>query len=441
MSRLGRYVERIRRVPVALVAVIASALLLRAFLVPLNAYLTNGYQDENDWKHWMTAIHQHGVLNVFRTSDTDYVGYHWVLWLLTLVYDAVGGPYSETSRSLHVLIKMPSLVFDVALIAIVYEATALLAQELDAVHVPRLALIGAAVIAFQPAVVYDSAIWAQTDAAITAAMLAALLLVASGRHEWGWGVWMLGFLLKPQPVLVVPVLVVLTFRLGGPLALARSWIVAGIVFVLVLSPWFLHGDGMRIERIYRQLFFADYGRLSSAAWNFWWFIDALAHRPGPTEHVMGLPLIKWRYLGGLLSLASAAVACGWLWSRTTLRGALVAGSYLAFAFYVVPVSTHDRYLYPFLGLMLPVVVLERRWLPLYAGASLTLMLNMFFSAPPVQSWAGRWIDSPLSYVVAGANVAMFAAFTAVLLPGAVRNAGALTLRLWRRTPARVPAAA
>jgi hypothetical protein len=36
------------------------------------------------------------------------------------------------------------------------------------------------VIAFQPVVLYDSAVWAQTDAAVTVAMLLAIVLVATG---------------------------------------------------------------------------------------------------------------------------------------------------------------------------------------------------------------------------------------------------------------------
>ena len=48
----------------------------------------------------MEHIHSGGVLNIFRTTNTDYVGYHWVLWLLTLVYEVMGGPYnSSTLRS------------------------------------------------------------------------------------------------------------------------------------------------------------------------------------------------------------------------------------------------------------------------------------------------------------------------------------------------------
>ena len=71
-----------------LIAIVLAALLLRVALLPLYARLPNGYLDEGFWKFWMRTIHEHGVLNIFRATDPDYVGYQWVLWLLSLVFSA-----------------------------------------------------------------------------------------------------------------------------------------------------------------------------------------------------------------------------------------------------------------------------------------------------------------------------------------------------------------
>ena len=80
--------------------------------------------------------------------------------------------------------KVPSIIFDVILILTVHWATATLLR-LEGRQSPAVVrwapLAAAAVVAFQPAVLYDSAVWAQTDSAITAAMLAAIVLAASGR--------------------------------------------------------------------------------------------------------------------------------------------------------------------------------------------------------------------------------------------------------------------
>jgi hypothetical protein len=59
-----------------LIALLIVAFAIRLPLLPLWAYLDKGFNDEGFWKNWMVAIHQHGLLNIFRTTDTDYVGYH-----------------------------------------------------------------------------------------------------------------------------------------------------------------------------------------------------------------------------------------------------------------------------------------------------------------------------------------------------------------------------
>lgn len=437
----------IRFVRPGLGMVIVAGVTLRVLLAPLYAHLPNHFTDEMFWKQWMLAIHERGVLNIFRASSTDYVGYHWILWMLASIYGVIGGPYTASTPSLHVLIKMPSILFDVVLIVVVYHATRLVVGsvmeppshddlEQHKSTCERAALLAAGVIAFQPAVVYDSAVWAQTDAAITAAMLASVVLVTRGRPELGWAIWALGFMVKPHPVLVVPVLAVLTWRCG-PAAVCRSLASVGAVFALVLGPWLLHGDGLRIIHVYHSLFNADYERLSASAWNLWWFRDVAAH-PSPDDAITAaIPLLTYRVAGLLMSASAAAIAVVLVLMAPRLREALIGAAYLSFAFYVLPVSGHERYLYPFLGLLLPVAFIERRWLLWYVPASATLFLNLVVVAPPIDGLAGRWVESPFSLAVAAVNVVLFGSLTAYLMFVEARSLPALVVRRRKRRHNRI----
>ncbi len=399
----------------SLAALLVGALAMRVALAPLYARLPGGFYDEDFWKLWMQANHDHGVLNILRATDTEYLGYQWLLWLLAAVYSVIGGPYTQTTPSLHALVKAPAIGFDLVLIVVVYHATSRFFGESvargpsDAGAQRRAALTAAAIFAFQPAVLHDGAVWAQTDAAVTAAMLGALLLAASRRPSLGWLVWTLGFLIKPHPVIVLPILVVVTVRAHGWARAARASAIAPLVAVIVLGPWIAHGDLGRILDTYHRLFTADYERLSSSAWNLWWFVDVASH-PHP-EDTVGGSWVTYRMLGFALSCMAAGLSLLIAARLPLLRGALLGSAYAACAFYVLPISTHERYLYPFLALMLPVVIMERRWWWLYAPLSATFFLNLIVVAPPVAAWTGRWIESPFSLGVAAANVALFGAFT------------------------------
>jgi hypothetical protein len=417
---------------ISLAALVAVATFVRLALTPLYAHLPNHYTDEMFWKQWMLAIHEHGVLNIFRSTETDYVGYQWVLWLLALAYDAIGGPYTATTPSLHVLVKLPAILFDAALMVAVYCATLALIDSLATpegvgadesgpppgeAHSPRahrLALTAAAVCAFEPAIAYDSAVWAQVDSAVALAMLVSLVLVCRGRPALAWAIWTAGFLVKPHPVIIVPVLMVLTLRCGWR-AVPRSATAAAGVLAVVLGPWILRGDGMRIVTVYKHLFDADYSRLSALAWNLWWFRDVAAHPAPDTAMLGGVRLLTYRLAGLALSAAAGLIAVGFVAMSPTLKRALIAAAYLSLAFYVLPISTHERYLYPFFALLVPVIMVERRWLWWFVPASVTFFLNLVVVAPPIEGLSDRWIESPFSLAIAAVNVTLCASMSAYLL--------------------------
>jgi len=403
--------------------VIAGAVALRLALTPLYAHLPNGTLDEGFWTHWMERIHEHGVLNVFRTSDTDYVGYHWVLAALDVLYAPFGNRYDPHAPLLHVLVKVPPILFDVALMLLVFRATALLAAErgLQADAGRRLALLAAAVIGAHPVVVYDSAVWAQTDAAISAAMLGGLYF-AQRRSPAASGVtYALGIAVKPHPVIAGPLLALALVRAGGARAVAVCGVAVLAVAAAVLGPWLLHGDGGRILDVYTMLFTQERQRLSELAWNGWWIVDQAGDPRPDTAIYSAAPAFTYARVALGLSAVATLLGFAYAWRRRSFEALLVAAAYQAFAFYMLPVGSHERYLYPFVALMLPVALSERRWLWLYVPVSLTLFANLFLVAPPVPSWQDRWVYGDASVVVSGVNVAMFAAYTATLVAVLLRD--------------------
>ncbi len=408
-----------------LLAIMLGGLLLRIALMPLTANLPNGLTDEGFWKHWMGAINQHGVLNIFRTTDTDYVGYHWVLWVVSMVYEAFSGSsYSNSSTPLHLLVKVPSLIFDVALTLVVYRATAMLLKSYPAGpawfrHSP---LIAAGIIAFQPAVLYDGAIWAQTDSAVTAAMLGAFLLAAGRRPFASGAVLALGLAVKPHPIVIAPLLLLLLWRHGGVGSLVRAALGGMLVTAVVLGPWILHGDLARIIDVYETLFTKERERLSELAWNVWWIYDQRGD-PRPGDRLIGGVPLTFKTVALSLSLLAGGLAMLYSLVRPGLRHTLIAAAYIAFAFQALPIGTHERYLYPFLGLLLPVAMFEGRWRPLYAAVSVTFFLNLVVVAPPAKIWMDRWVYGDFGVAVAAINALLFASFTVMLVMG-------LELRSW-----------
>ena len=140
-----------------------------------------------------------------------------------------------------------------------------------------------------------------------------------------------------------------------------------------------------------------------------------------TEIVGGIP-IAFQRAGLLLGMLAAALATAYAWRRPGLRSALIAAAYIALAFYELPVGSHERYLYPLLGLLLPVIVVVRdwRWRSVYIALSTTLFLNLVVVAPPAPQWMDRWVHGEFGVFVSLINTGLLIACTAMLAAGLFR---------------------
>jgi hypothetical protein len=132
--------------------------------------------------------------------------------------------------------------------------------------------------------------------------------------------------------------------------------------------------------------------------------------------VSGLPLV-YRTAATLLTGVAVLLALAYAWSKPHLARALIAGAYIVFAFWMLSTSSHERYLYPLLALLLPVIAVDRRWIWLYVPLSITFMINLLIPAPPVEGWGHDVMESPFTVAIASVNCLLFAAYTVVLVRG------------------------
>ncbi|HXF50782.1 MAG TPA: glycosyltransferase 87 family protein [Dehalococcoidia bacterium] len=440
------------RIVVAALALMAILMFLlsRLPLFPYGANLRPGHADATLFKVWAYQSWSGGFADIFRNSDTNYVGYHYLLWPVAALYGRMNPDFQLDTMTLHYLIKAPPVLFDLLAAVLVFAvARWLLTRTPSAVPgfvrrwrwLPALGLSGedalaaaaAALFAFHPAVIYDSAVWAQTDSIITFFELAAIFALARGRTAAAGFLFAVGFVMKPQPVVILPALAAFTWwRFGWRGALdGVAGCLAGLT--LLLGFFVLHGDGPRLVAIYRGLFTPSDEYLSLAAWNVWWFSDiGTAATPRYPLLAVGGATLRIAHLALLLTGAATLVALAYLRRRTDAVGLLVASAYLVFVFYMLPLSTHERYLYPLFGLLAPVAVVERRWLPLYLFLTPVFALNLFAAAPTDPDLVETLLVSRLSFAMTALNIVAFLAVTASLGWAAVAPFALRARAGWRR---------
>ena len=125
----------------SLAVIIAAAAIVRMpfWLSSTYAY---GHGDAIIWEVWSRAIYEHGFINVFRTADSNNVGYHYVLWPTGEIYGRwFSSEFELWTAPIRILVKIPPFVCDIALgVLIFFIARSLLARG----HARRAARAGGA---------------------------------------------------------------------------------------------------------------------------------------------------------------------------------------------------------------------------------------------------------------------------------------------------------
>jgi len=425
--------------PPAVILLLGLAVAVRIPLLPAIAHLPGNYSDMACWRAWAEAIHEHGLRNIFRTTDTNYIGYQYFLWMVSAVYGLISPGFDTSSKTLDVLLKTPPVLFDVALVWLVFavsrrllranpHAAAAVQNRFPFLsHLPlpldtALALAPATLIALHPAVLYDSAVWGQTDSIITFFMLGAIAAIAMGNAGFGLFLWAVGFAIKPQPVFILPLLLAFIWWRLRWKGIARGLLGLSAGLALMLGYWLAYGQWNEIRNVYQMLFKPE-PTLSLQAWNIWWF-KVLHGDPGPGSSALAIGGLHLSYsLASILLFAVATlISLIYLRRHLDLTGLLEASAFMAFAFFMLPVSSHERYGYPLLGLLAPVLLVKPRWLLLYVPISATFFTNLYVVAPINEALSGRLVYSPFTELVAALNVLMFGFLVARLALVSLRPA-------------------
>jgi hypothetical protein len=423
----------------AVILLLGLALAVRIPLLPAMAHLPGGYSDMACWRAWTEAIHEHGLRNVFRTTDTNYIGYQYLLWMVSVVYGLISPGFDVPSRTFDVLLKTPPVLFDVALVWLVFTVSRRLLRAnpsaaaavrnqfpfLSRLPLPpddALALVPATLVALHPVILYDSAVWGQTDGIITFFMLGAITAIAAGKAGFGLLLWAVGFVIKPQPLFILPILLAFVWWQSRYKGLSRGLLGLSAGLALMLGYWLAYGQWNEIRNVYQMLFKPE-PTLSMQAWNIWWF-KVLHGDPSPASSALAIGGLHLSYSVAsiLLCAAAALVSLMYLRRHLDLLGLLEASAFMAFAFFMLPVSSHERYGYPLLGLLAPVLLVKPRWLLLYIPVSATFFTNLYVVAPINEALSGRFVYSRFTEVVAALNVLMFGLVMARLAVASLRPA-------------------
>src|SRR6185503_7781955 len=284
------------------------------------------------------------------------------------------------------LIKLPLFLFELLLTVAIF--LFLRRRSGD-----RIALACAALYSLNPAVLYDGALWAQPDSIHSTFVALAVIALIMRRPEVSAPMLVLALLSKPQPIIFVPIVILLVLILGSMKQVATAAIVSVATALLVLMPMLIQ-DPHSITNMLSVMSRSN-TCVSANAHNFWWLIVSLGG--GAPKEVEDGTIVFWGVSCFAISMlivgAFYSAAATGIIKRARERLHAEHFAYLGLIFFVFAVRMHENHAMQILPLLLLSGLALRRQRLVFGVLSLTILANMMLhSSEIVGLQPSRWVE-------------------------------------------------
>jgi Gpi18-like mannosyltransferase len=381
--------------------VLAVSLLVRVLLFPLKGFPT----DTGDFISWFTTATQHGIRPFYSVAGfADYPPFNvYIFW-------AFGSLANAIHLSMAPMVKIVPNLFDIATAALIYFFARKQASF-------KIALLATALYAFNPAVIFNAAVWGQYDAVYTFFLVLSLMLALKNKPELSAVSFALGILTKPQGIALAPLLILLIFKKDCLKRLLSSVLAFAASFLVVVLPF----EGISVSfltNLYSSGYsYYNYGSVN--AFNLWGLLGLTWVHDGV------LYLVGWALFGVFAAFTLYVVHKRFRVSGDYL--AVFAAFMLLFCFFMLPTRIHERYMFPAISMLALMFPLLKKTRLLYVTLTATLFLNEFV----ILDWLNNGYPSDFPYnpvilAVSAINLLMLA-YASILLWYELKGKG------WLRT--------
>jgi len=349
-----------KRELVFLAVLIAVAFVVRVLLFPLQGY----HNDMVTFQYWFNTAAENGIRPFYtvvlqQVGWIDYPPFNvYIFWIFGTLSKALSAWGIDAAN----IVKLAPNIFDMATAALIYF---FLRKQLTF----KQSLIGAGLYAFNPAIIFNAAVWGQFDAIYTFFLVISLMLALKSKPKLSAAAFAIAVLTKPQAIAMLPIVAYLIFRKNGlKNTLISVAVFAATVFAVIL-PFDWNGNPITfLGNIYFGAY-SGYAYTSINAFNLWgmfglWLADA------------NFFLIGWTMFGAFVVFSVYVLHKRFHVSGNTL--AIFCAFMLFFAFFMLPTRIHERYLFPAISMLALLFPLAKRTRIFYLVLTATLFVNQAY---------------------------------------------------------------
>ncbi|MEG2360563.1 MAG: glycosyltransferase family 39 protein [Christensenella sp.] len=321
-----------------IIFVIFALLMRLALACSMPGYVT----DMDCFKAWANGAYSGGIEN-FYTSDffADYPPiYIYVLYFLGFLQNTFG--LNISGQEFALLIHIPAIICDIVVAYAVYRIAL---QKFK----PNTALLLSTLILFNPAVIFNSSIWGQIDIILTLMLVLVIWLLVKDRLIWASIAFIVAFLLKPQAIMIFPILAFVFIRKiilsqNRKKALLTLLISVGAMiglFFLIPLPFGANQEPLWLVK----QFLNTMGQYNQATLNAFNIFALLGQNfiPAAQAVFLGIPANVW----GFIMIGAVCLYSLYLYVKNPKKEFLFAlAAFIIMGVFALGHGMHDRYLFP-----------------------------------------------------------------------------------------------
>ncbi len=239
-------------------ALLSFSFLFRVLLFPLPGYSI----DTNDFGSWFHTAAIYGVRVFYPNAGfCDYPPFNiFIFW----AFGSLAARLSLFGTSfLNYVIKLPPNIFDTATAFLIF---VFVRKRLNF----KMSLLATGVYAFNPAVIFNTAVWGQYDSIYTFFLVLSLLLILASKPEFSAVAFAIGLLTKPQSIALAPLIVFIIFAKFGWRKLLSSILAAAVTIFVIILPFQWSNPVTFLKNIYFGAY-QGYPYTTMNAFNLWAF--------------------------------------------------------------------------------------------------------------------------------------------------------------------------
>jgi dolichyl-phosphate-mannose-protein mannosyltransferase len=355
------------------------------------------YYDVDSFRTWAQRIATVGPAHFYGPGYSADIAYPpgsiYPIWPA----GALGRALGLSWENLRIPVETPPLLADLLIGITMFAYLRRSGRSLKA------AWTGMLFFALNPALLFDTVVWGQTDSLVTSLMWLTTILALDSEYVVAAAVLAIAVLAKPHALIMMPALLCWVLHKDG---FTRMWAPVaafGATIALAVAPFAVGRPWDWLPRFYASAL-AAFPETSVNAFNLMAIVGGL--RQSETTPFYGVSDFA---LGLALVLAVLALSCLMVWRNPSPSALMLAIALALFGEFMFGTRIHERYLYPALVFFIPVAFEGSFWLTIFAFLTSSYLFNLAYTLHIYRTV--NWLDvhSPPAMLASALNLIVFGA--------------------------------